>query len=509
VPTSLVLVRKDSYQDSVLLMRISREVTSLPGVLDAVVAMGTPHNRELLQSTGYVSAALRDAGPNDLVIAVRSEDVGQATIEQAVDRLLRGKATATTEQRPTTLAGAVTDHPDANLVLISLPGEHAVREARRALSLGRHVMLFSDNVSVEDEVSLKREAAKKGLLMMGPDCGTAIINGMPLAFANVVRRGPIGIVGAAGTGIQEISSCIDRMGGGVSQAIGTGGRDLSEAVGGTMMLLGIEALAADRATKVLVIVSKPPSEAVAERVIAAAKGTGKPTVIHFVGGVTPPRGPSGAVQFADTLASTAEVACRLAGVAVAQVSDHAVSEARVAELLAHMEGRSKLRGLFCGGTTGNEALVLLSRAGLEVRSNLHKKGPLKVDGATVVSGHVLLDLGDDLFCVGRPHPMIEPGLRNERLLLEMQDPEVGVLLFDVVLGHGSHADPAGLLVEGVGAARQRRPHLVAVASVTGTEADPQCLSAQRRALEAAGVVVMPDNRRAAELAALLIKRVQA
>ncbi len=373
--TCLVLVRKDSYQDSVLLMRISREVKSLQGVEDAVVAMGTPNNRELLTSSGYASPALDAAGPNDLIIAVRSTTVGQVAIEQSVDRLLKGKVAVATEQRPATLAGAIAEHPEANLVLISLPGEHAAREARRALSLGRHVMLFSDNVSVEDEVSLKKEAAQKGLLMMGPDCGTAILNGMPLAFANVVRRGPIGIVGAAGTGIQEVSSCIDRLGGGVSQAVGTGGRDLSEAVGGTMMLLGIEALAADQATTVLVIVSKPPSEVVAEKVVAAAVRAGKPTVIHFVGGVAavgqparerplrrqPGRGRRGRVPpfghrrceggRRDDRRGTDHRAARAPGPAVAACE--ACSAA---------------------GTTGHEALVLLTRAGLEVRSNLHKKG---------------------------------------------------------------------------------------------------------------------------------------
>ena len=276
--------------------------------------------------------------------------------------------------------------------------------------------------------------------MMGPDCGTAIIDGMPLAFANVVKRGPIGIVGAAGTGIQEISSCIDRLGGGVSQAIGTGGRDLSEGVGGTMMLLGIEALAADPATRVLVVVSKPPSEVVAEKGDRGGRAYGQADR----GPLRRRRRSPGRRTCQRPLRRQPRVDRRSRvparrDVAIAQRDRSRSHRGALTELLAHLDRRSKLRGLFCGGTTGNEALVLLGRAGLEVRSNLHKKGPLRIDGATVVSGHVLLDLGDDLFCVGRPHPMIEPGLRNERLQLEMADPEVGVLLFDVVLGHGSHA----------------------------------------------------------------------
>ena len=234
---AFVLVRKDSYHDSVLLMRISEALKHLAGVEDAVVAMGTPQNRDLLEAQGYGGPELGAAGPNDLLIAVKGEAGAAKTVEASLDELLRSeRRDVADEVLPATLAAAVKAHPDANLVLISVPGEHAAREARRALALGMHVMIFSDNVAVEDEVALKREAVSRGLLLMGPDCGTAMINGKPLGFANAVRRGPIGVVGAAGTGLQEVTSCIHRLGGGVSQAIGTGGRDLSEAVGGVMTI---------------------------------------------------------------------------------------------------------------------------------------------------------------------------------------------------------------------------------------------------------------------------------
>ena len=502
---SHVVVRRDSYHDSVLLMRISREVKALAGVVDAVVAMGTPNNRELLVKNGYDGAALASATANDLVIALKLEGTTLLHIEAAIDRLLAARPQVQTDEvRPTSLNGAVKLHPDANLVLISLPGELAGREARRALRLGRHVMLFSDNVSIEEEVALKKDAAARGLLLMGPDCGTAILNGKPLAFANVVRRGSIGMVGAAGTGIQEVSSCIHRLGGGVSQAIGTGGRDLCEAVGGSMMLLGIEALAADPATRVLVVVSKPPAPAVADKVVAAVEGAHKPAVIHFVGAQIPPNGRRGEVRFADSLAGTAELACRLAGIKGAARSMPGFDEELVARLRGKISKNNSLRGLFCGGTTGAEALVLLSRAGLSVRSNLHKKGDLKVSGTERLDGHVLLDLGDDVFTQGRPHPMIEPALRNERLAIELEDESVGVLLFDLVLGHGSHEDPAGVLVDVVREALAKRRHLVAIASITGTDADPQGFDDQRQKLVDAGIVVMPDNRWASLLAAAIL-----
>ena len=506
--TPLVIVRRDSYHDSVLLMRVSQKLKARDGVEDAVVAMGTPHNRALLAQAGFSGEALDSAGPNDLLIAVKATEAVTARLEAEVDGLLRPNAAAgVAEARPATLAAAWRDHPEINLVLISVPGEHAGREARRALAQGRHVMVFSDNMPVEEEIALKSMAVERELLLMGPDCGTAIINGKPLAFANVVRRGPIGIVGASGTGIQEISCHIHRLGSGVSQAIGTGGRDLSDAVGGAMTLLGIKALAADPRTEVLVVVSKPPSPEVAKKVIAALEAVPVPSVVHFVGAKPGAAGEGARVVTADTLAGTAEEACRLSGLAVPR------AEGPPAEIVAALAGRlapgASLRGLFCGGTTGYEALVILERAGFAVGSNL-RHGEGGIDDPDGVSGHLLLDLGDDLFTRGRPHPMIEPELRNERLAVEMENPEVGLLLFDLVLGYGSHDDPAGVLARGVERARatagRRGVDLVAVTSITGTREDPQDAEVQRRVLESAGITVMPDNRRAAELAAAVLGR---
>jgi succinyl-CoA synthetase alpha subunit len=508
---SFVAVRKDSYFDSVLLMRISRGLQELPGISDAVVAMATPQNKALLESQSFAGAELASAGPNDLVIAVRGESVKPAAIHEAIEKLLKPGGGDAQEERAHSLRSAVRIAPDANLAVISVPGIYAAREARKALRLGLHVMLFSDNVPVEDEIELKHEAADRGLLMMGPDCGTAIINGRPLAFANVVRRGRIGIVGASGTGIQEISCCIHHLGGGISQAIGTGGRDLSDKVGGIMTLAGIKALAADPDTKVLVVVSKPPSPSVANRVIEALRQTGKPAVVHFVGRTSDdsPRDHTN-VDFAYSLAGTAEAACMRTGISIRGEQYAWPPSELVSSLASRLARNAKLRGLFCGGTTGQEALALLTRAGLEIRSNLHKGGLLQIDGTRVVSGHVVLDLGADEFTMGRPHPMIEPMLRNERLEQEMADPETGILLFDCVLGYGSHDNPAGMLAEGFARAQtvahKRGATLAGVASVTGTPDDPQGFAKQVRTLELAGIVVAPDNRNAVALVSVILKQ---
>jgi FdrA protein len=512
---AFVHIQPDSYHDSVLLMRLSQSLRQLDGVEDAAVIMGTPANRALLREQGYAGVELDRAAANDLVVAVRGE-IALESVKAEVDRLLHAEPPpeplATGVARPTSLRAALEAHPEAGLVLISVPGEHAVREARLAIWLGRHVMLFSDNVPVEDEIALKREALSRHLLLMGPDCGTAIVNGLPLGFANAVRRGPIGIVGAAGTGIQEVSSCIHRLGGGISQAIGTGGRDLSDAVGGMMTLFGVQLLAEDSNTRVLVVVSKPPSQAVAKCVVDALAETHKPAVVHFVGSDTRAFGGRDDIVFARTLAATAEEACRLAGNTGPPLSG-GVDPAQVRSLAGRLQPGTWLRGLFCGGTTGQEALAELGRLELQapVRSNLQKAGPLHVDGTERTEGHLLLDLGDDVFTRGRPHPMLEPGLRNERLAAEMREPEVGLLLFDCVLGFGAHPDPAGVLAAAVCDARavagSRGRDLVAIASVTGTPDDPQDSRRQVRELEAADIVVEPSNAAAAALAAAVLGRI--
>lgn len=501
-----VIVRKDSYVDSVLLMRISSELKNMPDITDAIVTMATAHNRQLLESNGYPLSGFQDANSNDLVLAIKAEENDPQAIEALVDNLLAGAnaSSKTDASLPTSIRAAFQECPDANLVLISVPGEHAAREAKRALLLNRHVMLFSDNVSVEDEIALKKLAKDRGLLVMGPDCGTAIINGKPLAFANVVKKGPIGIVGASGTGVQEISCCVDHFGSGISQAIGTGGRDLSDKVQGIMTLCGIDALARDPLTKVLVVVSKPPSPTVATNIVNALATSNKPSVVHFVGAEIPEKNPAN-VQFAHSLAEAAKRACLLAGKDEQSLPTEPDLASFADNLAKKLTKDTRLCGLFCGGTTGNEALHVLGSHSLSIFSNLHKNGSFCVDGISPPSGHVLLDLGDDVFTQGRPHPMIEPELRNERLDLEMELPNTNLFLFDVVLGFGSHMDPAGLLAKKMNKLKEKNPNaLVAIASITGTSLDPQDFASQKEKLDKSGMVVMPSNHAAAELAAQVL-----
>ncbi len=456
MPLVVNRVEQGRYLDSVALMRVSRRLEALPGVLGAAVMIGTPSNRALMRDAGLLAAEGQAAGPNDLVIAVLAQDAaaGRAALDFALQSMHeKDKGSTATFARARSLGGALESLAQANLALISVPGEYAAREARRALERGLHVMLFSDNVPLEAEVELKRLAGEKGLLMMGPDCGTALIAGTPVAFANAVPRGDIGIVSASGTGLQEVSSLIARLGGGVSHGIGVGGRDLDERVGALATLAALEALDQDESTAKIIVISKPPSPAVARRVLERVKRLHKPSEVCFLGSKEP------------GLART-----------LTDVSERATGK-KIAPFRSRLKkGKRRAVGLFCGGTLCAEAELIFGGR----------------------RGHRFIDLGDDEFTRGRPHPMIEPELRNEHIAAALKDPRVGLLLVDVVLGYGSHENPAAVL------AQNDLSSKVVIASVTGTDGDPQGYSRQVAILRSAGVVVAPSSARAAELAASLV-----
>jgi FdrA protein len=453
-------IERGRYLDSVALMRVSRELGALPGVDAAAAMIGTPSNRRLLAEAGLLAAAGEKATPNDLIIAVRGR-TERAALDalQAADGLLVQPAHAADEGLPRarSLAAALELLPQANLALISVPGDFAALEARKALGRGLNVLVFSDNVPIEEEVALKRLARAKNLLFMGPDCGTAIIAGTPIAFANAVPRGEIGIVSASGTGLQEVSTLIARLGGGVSHGIGVGGRDLDARVGALGTLGALDALEADPATKTIVLISKPPSPQVAKKVLARIGRSPKKCVVCFLGSAEP--------GLARTLTAAAEQAVgrKLPATAL--------------KLPKHKKG--KIHGLYCGGTLCAEAEVVLRQKKLK--------------------DFELVDLGDYQYTRGRPHPMIEPELRNPHVARALADDKVAAILVDVVLGYGSHMDPAGVLAKAVKGAKKP-----VIASVTGTETDPQVLSRQIATLRAVGVFVAPSNARAAEAAALVV-----
>jgi FdrA protein len=511
-------VKRSAYHDSVALMETARELIRLPGVVDAAVVMATEANKGILREARMLLPEVEVATANDLAIVVQAEaeETADRALELAEDYLARRPEAAGAGAagfQPRTIRGAVRSNPAANLAVVSVAGQYAAAEAWEALRNGLHVLLFSDNVPVDDEIALKEYAAEHGLLMMGADCGTAIINGIALGFANVVPRGPVGIVAAAGTGLQEVSSLLARLGVGTSQGIGTGGRDLKEAVGGITMLEGIKALQADPATRVLLLVSKPPAPAVAQKVLDQVCKSDKPTVVCFLGGGPELIAAAGAIP-----ARTLHEAAYLAAAEVEGYEGPSADEmleretvdlrARASELREGLKaGQRALRGLFSGGTLAAEALVIWGES-LDVFSNVAADPRLKLKDATQSEGHCAVDLGEDEFTVGRPHPMLDNDLRIRRLMQEAADPKVAVVVLDVVLGYGAHPDPASELGPAIRRARElavgEGREVIIVASVTGTEGDPQVLSRQVQALEAAGATVCASNAAAARLAGFIV-----
>jgi FdrA protein len=519
------LLKRNTYYDSITLMSVAQAAKDLPGVEDVGVVMATEVNLELLQNAELLPAAFlaeqqEPPCPEDLLIVVRATDEAHAQEALAIaEERLTSRGDRTTPSGATTLAArslemALQRDETANLAVISVAGEHAWLEAEQALRHGLHVFLFSDNVPIEQEQRLKALAISKGLLLMGPDCGTAIINGTGLGFSNVVKRGSIGIVGASGTGMQQIICLIATAGMGISQAIGTGGRDLSEDIGGIMMRSGLELLANDAQTDVIVLVSKPPAERVAHEILAAAQ-LDKPVVAVFLG-AAPERfnAIAGKAHLARTLTGGAELAVSLAGGDSTRVPGERMlhkDESRLATARTKLAPSQRyIRALYSGGTLCDEAMLLISEQAGAVASNIPLRPEWGLAAGEIFRGHTALDLGSDEFTRGRPHPMIDPTLRLEYLTRTAEDPETAVILMDIVLGFCAHQNPAAVYAPAISQACARAAavgrSLPVIVSICGTEGDPQRLSMQRKAFEAAGALAYESNVAAAYAAVPLVSK---
>lgn len=511
-------IRKNTYYDSVKLMLISKDVKKMDGVHEALVGMGTDLNKELAENLNLISAEIKELGPNDFFITVLAEDnIEINTIVEEADRLLNLKGSdSESDYMPPTLNSALEHNPESNIAIISVAGEYAAEEARNALNKGLHVMIFSDNVKIEDERKLKELAVSKGLLMMGPDCGTAIINNIPLAFANVIKKGKIGIVGASGTGIQEATVLIDKLGEGVSQVIGTGGRDLSLEVGGLMMLQGIEALVQDPETDVILLISKPPAKEIEEKILSRVKEIKKPVVVSFIGGEKDLIEKHGAVA-AISLEDAARKSVALArGEETSDFDGFTMSMDEVEKIVKDEtvklgKEQKYLRALYTGGTLADECMKLLSPVIGHMYSNIPLTPEHKLENVFKSQEHTCVDFGDDDFTKGRPHPMIDPSVRVEQLAVEAKDDNIAVVLLDFVLGYGAHEDPVDEMSTAIIDAKSQKTangeHLIVIASICGTENDPQDLMESEKRLKDAGVIVMPSNAQAVRLAGLIINRI--
>jgi FdrA protein len=486
-------LRHGIYRDSVVLMQVSQAVSSCEGVTAAIVAMATPLNIELYERMGFDPEAVSRATPNDLLVAVRGDEEALGAAAAELERQLAPSAAPQTHgfgsaPAPRTLASAL--RRGGSLALISVPGKNAFVEAMDAVQAGVSVMLFSDNVSVEHEIVLKDEAASHDVLVMGPDCGTAVVGGLGLGFANALRPGPVGIVAASGTGAQEVTCLLDADEVGVTAVLGVGGRDLSAAVGGRSTLAAMKVLDDHPGTKFVVVLSKPPDPTVAEKVRAAAARLRTPSLVAFVG-----RGQE------DLAAATARILAALGRTPTPAPQWPAPYE--------RQRRPGALRGLFSGGTLCDEAMAIAADSLGPIASNTPLEAAWSLDADSRSPGHLMIDFGDDKLTAGRPHPMIDQTLRLERIAEEAADPTCAVLLLDVVLGFGAHADPAFELAPAIEAARKTAARagrdLAVVVSLVGSRFDPQDRDATAKALAAAGASVHLSNAAAARTAVGLIE----
>ncbi|MBU7216477.1 acyl-CoA synthetase FdrA [Staphylococcus gallinarum] len=485
------IIKENTYQDSIVLMLLSNKLSAIEGVNKVSIMMGTPANKDIFKSSGLGTAELENAKPNDIVIVIDTEDAAKVEeVDQEVEAELKGKAESNDQEQKHNEASnwsrALELANNPNLALISIPGQYAALEAENALNHNLNVFMFSDNVAKEDETRLKNLAHDKGLLVMGPDCGTGIIHGLPLAFTNIVNEGDIGIVGASGTGIQEVTTIIDREGKGVTNAIGTGGRDLSSEVGAITMLDSIKALNQDPTVKVITVISKPPAKEVEEQVLNVLRNIEKPVVTLFLG--AKPTYTETNIYHAYTLEEAARVSVQLSNGETPNFKPR-LFENISANLTAKQDG---IKGFYSGGTLASEAAMLVKDTLGDLSSGETPEGFAYKGG-----NHEIIDLGDDIYTQGKPHPMIDPSKRIEMLETSSDDPSTAVIMLDNVIGYGSHDDMANELAPTIqkilNKVKADGRSLVVLATVVGTEHDYQGYQAQIETLKAAGAIVCDTN----------------
>ncbi|MCD8844336.1 acyl-CoA synthetase FdrA [Staphylococcus gallinarum] len=485
------IIKENTYQDSIVLMLLSNKLSAIEGVNKVSIMMGTPANKDIFKSSGLGTAELENAKPNDIVIVIDTEDAAKVEeVDQEVEAELKGKAESNDQEQKHNEASnwsrALELANNPNLALISIPGQYAAMEAENALNHNLNVFMFSDNVAKEDETRLKNLAHDKGLLVMGPDCGTGIIHGLPLAFTNIVNEGDIGIVGASGTGIQEVTTIIDREGKGVTNAIGTGGRDLSSEVGAITMLDSIKALNQDPTVKVITVISKPPAKEVEEQVLNVLRNIEKPVVTLFLG--AKPTYTETNIYHAYTLEEAARVSVQLSNGETPNFKPR-LFENISANLTAKQDG---VKGFYSGGTLASEAAMLVKDTLGDLSS-----GETPERFAYKGGNHEIIDLGDDIYTQGKPHPMIDPSKRIEMLETSSDDPATAVIMLDNVIGYGSHDDMANELAPTIqkilNKVKADGRSLVVLATVVGTEHDYQGYQAQIETLKAAGAIVCDTN----------------
>jgi len=501
------VVQKDTYVDSLASLFTMSVLMDCEGIERAYASMATAASMQTMEELGLVDDQVRNAGSNDFVIAVRA--ASREKFEAAMEKTKKDDSSASA-QKPSfsTVADAVRANPRANICSIAVPGEYACEVTKQALNLGLHCIVFSSNVPLEQEREMKELAREKGLLCMGPDCGVANINGTAFVLSSINNRGPFGICGASGCGIQHVAAFLHEAGSGVSQTIGTGGNDLKEPVGGISMLMGIDALENDPDTEYIVLISRKPADSVLKTLTARIRACKKPVVACFMGADRGEVEASGAL-WANDLDSCAQQALSLIGKRIDFDTEEELTEIARSAIEGMRPQQKYVRGIYCGGTYCDEVMQTMRPVIGGIHSNCPLSPELRLEDSRVSVENTVVDSGEEEFTRGRPHPTLEPSMRLPLIAKECEDPETAVILLDFILTPPEHIDPAGVtlqvLTKAMDAARARGGKLAVVCSVLGTDADLQNVNQQRQKLRDAGVYVCRSNRQAGQLAAKIIQ----
>ncbi len=501
-------IQKDRYIDSLETLNQTAVLNDQPGIVSGYVGMATAVFKEVIEEIGLGTPEVQSCTEADYVIAAEADS--EEAFENAVKALAGNNASAEeTEEKKyySNIRSAVTEHPRANLCQIAVPGEYALEEVKKALNAGMHCCVFSNNVPLDQEREMKELAREKGLLCMGPDCGVANINGAALVLSSINNRGPFGIVGASGTGIQHVAAILHEAGTGVSQTIGTGGNDLKEPVGGITMLMGIDALEADPETKYIILISRKPADSVLQKMLERIRTMKKPRVVFFMGCDKETIEETGAV-WADNLDNCALRALELIGNTYSLGSLEEIKETAKEAVQGMAPEQKYVRAAYTGGTYLDEGMRTMWDVTGGIWSNAPLSSEWKLEGETS-KGHTAIDYGEEEFTLGRPHPAIDASIRRPAILKEAADPETAVIVLDFILTPPGHMDPCGYVVPDIIKAQQiakaRGGKIAFVASVLGTTADWQDIRKQEEELREAGVYVCRTNYRAALLASEIIK----
>jgi len=508
------ITKKNFFRDSVQMMQFSQQLKDEQGVIDAAIVMGTDLNKNTLKKMGLLTEDGISATENDTLITINCQDENSLNnAVQKAEQLLTSDITKSKNEF-NDLSSALDAFDNANMASLSIPGQFVKEMATELIRKQLHLFVFSDHVPLEDEILLKNLALENNVLFMGPEAGTSILNGTVFGFGNRIRSGSVGIIGASGTGIQESSTMIDLFGEGISHAIGVGGRDLRNDIGGMMTMKTMEVFEDDPNTKAVLLVSKPVGDDVRNKIINKINNFSKKNYVLCLIGDNENREDSAKIKFSKSIQISVlkilkyvndDAYKKIKDVVRKQVDD----SIKLAKSLSSDLNNDQrfVRGFFAGGTLCYESKIILEQMIGKVYSNLSSDDEYSIKGNAASKENTLIDFGEEEFTSARPHPIIDPLLRKNRILEDADDPNVGVIIIDIICGINAakntmafHAETIKKAIEN---AKEKGRRLSVFAYICGTEKDVS--ENELKLLTDSGAKLFTSNALMSFAAALVVK----